>query len=218
MSSRFCVRLIQNSIKFHLFAELRQRSSMCVFYYFARIYRKNIWFAYFTFFVSISLVRWMFRSILVHDTTSRTYQTSQLFESDLQALRAKLQFQKQISRAYSRATYSEIEYQFEFSNLHIRIHVQNQKEINNRLFVYFICFVCFACFIDFLCNIYIDIWINIIKEFQITFVASVSIISAFAMICSITHALVNDISRIVGRWEKKEMISRFETKLKENEK
>ena len=62
-------------------------------------------------------------------------------------MRTRFQFQEQTSRTYSRATYSEIEYQIESSILHIRFHVQNQEEVSNHLFV------CFACFIDFLCNI-----------------------------------------------------------------
>ena len=47
---------------------------------------------------------------------------------------------------------------------------------------------------------------------QITFVASVSIVSIFAMICSIIHDSIIDTLRIADRWEKYERNSRFETK------
>ena len=46
---------------------------------------------------------------------------------------------------------------FEFSTLYTQNHVQNQEEVSNRLLV---CFVNFS-----FCNIYIDIWINIIEMF-----------------------------------------------------
>ena len=55
-------------------------------------------------------MRRMFRSIFVNDSIFKTYETNQLFENDLQTLRAKFQFQKQVSRTYSRTTYSKIEY------------------------------------------------------------------------------------------------------------
>ena len=158
MFSKICIRIIQISNFYH-HTEFRQRFDLCISHYFNRIYSENICFVRFTIFDSISFVRRMFRSILVNDSISKTYETNRLFENDLQTLRAKFQFQEQISRAYSRTTYSEIEYQFEFSIFYIRIHVQNQEKIN------FVHFVCFVCFVDFFCNIYIDIWHNIIKMF-----------------------------------------------------
>ena len=55
-------------------------------------------------------------------------------------------------------------------------------------------------------------------RFQITFVASASIISVSTMICSIINVFVNDISRIVDRWKKYEKNNRFETKFAERKK
>ena len=164
--------MIQKS-NFHYYTKFRQRFDLCIFYYFVRIYIEIIYF-YFKFFVLISRVRRMFRSILVNDSIFKTYQTNQLFENDVQTLRCKFQFQKQISRTYSRTTYSEIEYQFEFSILYIKIYVQIHEKVN---------FVCFVCFVDFFCNI-TKLYILLCNNFQI------DVINSFEFLDCVTRNLI----------------------------